>query len=226
MTENKKFPIPTAEQEDIEEALGVIWHRAERGIHAKNAILPVLEEGVSGRIYDLLKQRSYVHESGGDVRLTADGESLAKDITRRHRLAERLLTDVLSLDTQAVDPNACQLEHIISPEVTESICTLLGHPVECPHGSRIPQGDCCKRAESRLEPIVVTLDKMKAGDEGKIAYLRLQDHPELHKLLSLGLIPGTQMHLHQTYPTFVLQVGENQLALEEAIARNIYIRRN
>jgi DtxR family transcriptional regulator, Mn-dependent transcriptional regulator len=226
MTDEKKYPIPSAEQEDIEEALGVIWHKFEGNVRAKSAILPVLESGVDGGIYPLLLKRGYITESGGDVVLSAEGEKLAKDITRRHRLAERLLSDVLSLEQKAIDINACQLEHIISPEVSESICTLLGHPRQCPHGERIPEGGCCRRAEDRVEPIVLPLDKLVAGEEGRIAYVLLQDHPELHKLLSLGVVPGTPVHLHQTFPTFVLQIGENQLALEESVARNIYIRKS
>ncbi len=226
MTEEKKFPIPSAEQEDLEEALGLIWHKFETGVRAKAAVAPALEESIGGGTYENLQRRGFIREAGDQVDLTAQGEALAKDIIRRHRLAERLLTDVLSLDRSAVDPNACQWEHIISPEVTQSICTLLGHPVECPHGSRIPPGDCCRRAEDHLEPIVVSLDKMAAGEDGRIAYVRLQEHPELHKLLSLGVIPGAQVHLHQTFPTFVLQVGESQLALEESVAKNIYVRKN
>src|SRR5262245_14504547 len=138
MTESKKFPIPTAEQEDIEEALGLIWHRAESGVKDKSALLPALEESVGPKALGLLAGRGLTREAGDAIELTPEGEALARDVTRRHRLAERLLSDVLSLDKKAIDPNACQLEHILSREVTESICTLLGHPAECPHGSRIP----------------------------------------------------------------------------------------
>jgi DtxR family transcriptional regulator, Mn-dependent transcriptional regulator len=221
----KKVPIPSHEQEDIEEALGVIWRRRELGVKEKSAILPEINSGVSSSAYGVLLQGDYVREENNDIALTPRGETLAKDITRRQRLAERLLTDVLSLDHSSVESNACQLEHILSPEVSASICTLLGHPKECPHGSSIPMGDCCTRAENRVESIVVPLDKMSAGDEGKVAYLALHNHPELHKLLSLGVVPGTQLRLHQTYPTFVLELGDIQLALEETVAKNIYVRR-
>ena len=62
-----------------------------------------------------------------------------------------------------VEESACKFEHILSPDVTERICTLLGHPTACPHGSPIPKGDCC---DSRrvLEPreIASVLDGIKA----------------------------------------------------------------
>lgn len=225
MTTQKKYPIPTAEQEDIEEALGVIWHRFEDGVFDKKTILPILEEGVSKDIFAHLVDRQFVREEGEKILLTPEGEKLARDVTRRHRLAERLLSDVLALSSQAIDPNACKLEHIISPEVEESICALLGHPQQCPHGSRIPKGDCCEKAAEMIEPIIVSLDKLEAGAKGKIAYLSLQNHPDLHKLLALGLIPGTFFNLHQTFPTYVIEVGETTLALEKEIAEKIFVRR-
>jgi hypothetical protein len=69
-------------------------------------------------------------------------------VIRRHRLAERLFMDVLSIrDEGEIESSACKFEHILSPEVTDRICTLLGHPLACPHGSPIPQGDCCQRGQ-------------------------------------------------------------------------------
>lgn len=224
MTTEKKYPIPTQEQEDIEEALGVIWHQYEEGVRDKRAILPIIEEGVSREIYGKLLKNHLVREEGERLALSPEGEKLAKDITRRHRLAERLLTDVLALHSKAVDPNACQLEHILSQEVAESICTLLGHPSECPHGSAIPPGACCEKTAETVEPIIVPMDKLEPGTRAKIAYLALQHHPDLHRLLSLGLIPGTLFNLHQTFPTFVVEVGETTIALEKEIAEKIFTR--
>jgi DtxR family transcriptional regulator, Mn-dependent transcriptional regulator len=225
MTQEKKFPIPTKEQEDIEEALSAIWHQVELGILEKEKISALLKEGVSTDAFSTLMNRKFIREEGGKVILTQEGELLAKDVTRRHRLAERLLTDVLALSEHSIDPNACQLEHIISPEVAESICTLLGHPGECPHGSAIPPGKCCNSASDTIEPIIVSLDRLEPGQKGKIAYLLLQSHPELHKLLSLGMVPGTQFNLHQTFPTFVVEIGETTLALEKEIAEHIFVRK-
>lgn len=224
MTTEKKFPIPSKEQEDVEEALGAIYHQWEENVVDKKTILPIIEESVSGEIYGKLIEKRLIGEENGNVVLTPEGERLAKDITRRHRLAERLLSDVLALNSQAIDPNACQLEHILSKEVAESICTLLGHPKECPHGQAIPAGDCCEKVVDHLAPIIASLSTVEPGSKGKIAYLALQHHPDLHRLLSLGLIPGTVFSLHQTFPTYVLEVGETTLALEKEIAEKIFVR--
>jgi putative ABC transport system ATP-binding protein len=80
------------------------------------------------------------------VELTDRGRHKAADIIRRHRLAERLFTDSLALESEtAIEQQACKFEHILSAEATEKICTFLGHPRTCPHGAPIPPGSCCAR---------------------------------------------------------------------------------
>src|SRR6266705_3261408 len=83
------------------------------------------------------------------VELTPRGRQRAADIIRRHRLAERLFTDSLALESESeIEQQACKFEHILSPEATEKICTFLGHPRTCPHGAPIPAGECCLAAKS------------------------------------------------------------------------------
>jgi hypothetical protein len=78
------------------------------------------------------------------VELTPRGRERAGSIIRRHRLAERLFTDSLAMDSESeIEQQACKFEHILSPEATDKICTFLGHPRTCPHGAPIPPGTCC-----------------------------------------------------------------------------------
>src|SRR5881296_3420503 len=78
------------------------------------------------------------------VELTERGRQRAADIIRRHRLAERLFTDSLALESETeIEQQACKFEHILSTEATDKICTFLGHPRTCPHGAPIPAGACC-----------------------------------------------------------------------------------
>jgi putative ABC transport system ATP-binding protein len=78
------------------------------------------------------------------VELTPRGLERAGSIIRRHRLAERLFTDSLAMDSESeIEQQACKFEHILSPEATDKICTFLGHPRTCPHGAPIPPGLCC-----------------------------------------------------------------------------------
>jgi putative ABC transport system ATP-binding protein len=81
------------------------------------------------------------------VELTPRGRERAGSIIRRHRLAERLFTDSLAMDSESeIEQQACKFEHILSPEATDKICTFLGHPRTCPHGAPIPPGPCCGRS--------------------------------------------------------------------------------
>lgn len=83
------------------------------------------------------------------VEMTPRGRQRAADIIRRHRLAERLFTDSLALDSETeIEQQACKFEHILSPEATDKICTFLGHPRTCPHGAPIPAGHCCGKTEA------------------------------------------------------------------------------
>jgi putative ABC transport system ATP-binding protein len=78
-----------------------------------------------------------------EVRLTESGARRARDVVRRHRLAERLFTDTFAIEDAEAHQQACRFEHIITPELDRRICSFLGHPKTCPHGNPIPPGPCC-----------------------------------------------------------------------------------
>ena len=84
-----------------------------------------------------------VLEEQHQIQLTDRGKSRARDVVRRHRLAERLFKDTFRIDDHEAHSQACKFEHIISPELDERICSFLGHPTTCPHGNPIPPGECC-----------------------------------------------------------------------------------
>jgi putative ABC transport system ATP-binding protein len=97
------------------------------------------------------------------VSLTPRGRSKAGSIIRRHRLAERLFTDSLAMDSETeIEQQACKFEHILSPGATDKICAFLGHPKTCPHGAPIPPGPCCQ-GKARGEGSVI--DSENAGAE-------------------------------------------------------------
>ncbi|MEI8349553.1 MAG: metal-dependent transcriptional regulator [Candidatus Omnitrophota bacterium] len=209
----------------IEEALNIIWEEREKKVYDRSAIIKRFLESINEDISQDLLSEGFVLIEKDIIKFSANGESKARDIIRRERLAERLLMDVLELGRKEVDSSACAFEHILSKEVEQSICTLLGHPKECPHGLAIPIGDCCEKAKGLLESIVIPLPKLKPGQAGKIVYVLTRDHPQLHKLMSFGIVPGARVVLHQLSPSVIIQVEETQVALEEAIAKEIYVKR-
>lgn len=209
----------------IEESLSIIWEGREEKILSKDEIQKRILEKINEDILNDLVKEKYITMDDNLVKFTPKGESVAKDVVRRQRLAERLLIDVLDIGRKEMASSACELEHILSKEVEESICTLLGHPKECPHDHPIPPGDCCLKVKGLIESIVIPLTKLSPGEAGKIVYVLTHKHPQLHRLMSLGIIPGVRISVHQISPSFVIQVEETQVALESDIAKEIYVKR-
>ena len=143
---------------------------------------------------------------------------------RRHRLAERLLTDVLSTPEALMDEQACRFEHVLVDGVAESICTLLGHPGFCPHGKPIPLGECCERMQESAERVIAPVCDLQPGQGGHIAYLRMDEPKRLQKLMAMGILPGVPISLLRRFPSFVFEAGFSQFAVDKDIAADIFVR--
>ncbi len=130
------------ENQDFDEVLEQLWTRREEKDHVDSHDYTEMQWR---RLISTMSQIGLITVQNGQEAFTPKGEQRARDVIRRHRLAERLFMDVLSIhDEDEIEASACKFEHILSPEVTDKMCTLMGHPTACPHGSPIPQGDCCR----------------------------------------------------------------------------------
>lgn len=217
-----------AEDSVMEEVLEFIWSNRELGDSSIERLFRVKEVAEAkadlGTLRDM-ESRGLITVDGDSVYLTKSGEGKAQAVIRRHRLAERLLTQVLDMDEEAMEREACNFEHILSPGVTDSICTLLGHPPTCPHGLAIPQGECCKKQRVELKPLVKSLTALNPGDRAAIIFIVSGAHARLDKLSSLGLVPGSVIRVRQKKPAFVIEIGETTLAIDPEIVKEIYVRR-
>ena len=155
--------------------------------------------------------------------LTQKGIEEGKLCVRRHRLAERLLVDVLHIKAGLVHETGCKLEHILHKGLEDNICILLGHPKNCPHGESIPPGKCCKGRKKMAEPLVMPLSEMQKGQSGKIAYIHTNDRTMLQKIMAMGALPGLSITLTQRFPSYVFQIGESQFAVDENVADQIRV---
>ncbi|TAK31625.1 MAG: transcriptional regulator [Chloroflexota bacterium] len=160
----------------------------------------------------------------GTLELSSRGREVARETVRRHRLAERLLHDVLEIGGQAMDEAACGFEHSLQEGVDEAICTLLGHPRSCPHGRPIPPGVCCRDNAGTLRRLVAPLSALKPGEKGRIAYIQTEEARKLQKLMGMGVLPGNDITLLQRFPSYVFQVGHSQFAVDAEIAETVYVR--
>lgn len=208
-----------------DEILEQAWIKREEGILTVDRLLACTEVKVTKEDIEEMERCGFLSIRDGNVILALEGQKLASDIIRSHRLAERLFTDVLELKSLDMESGACTFEHCLSQEVTESICTLLGHPVECPHGKPIPKGECCKRAKKEVASVITSLVELKSGTKAKVAYITTKHHSRLDKLTSMGIIPGATIAVHQTFPSYVIKIGETQIALDKEALQDIYVRR-
>ena len=145
-------PVSTDDEIRFDHLLEQIWVCGEEGkpaqverLHASGPAgkLPVMPEEPAARVLSRMADLRLVALQNGEAQLTLVGSQRARDVVRRHRLAERLFKDTFSVDEAEAHTQACKFEHIISPELDERICSFLGHPKTCPHGNPIPPGDCC-----------------------------------------------------------------------------------
>jgi len=156
------------------------------------------------------------------VCLTEEGRTIAKKVIRRHRLSERLLTDILGFKWDEVHDEACRLEHAISPEIEDRIAESLGNPKTCPHGHPIPDRDGILIKEN-----VKPLSELKVSARGIIVSVFEEDPNMLKYLASLGLIPGVCVRVDEVAPfggPLIVCVSGSRYALGREVASKIKVK--
>ena len=163
----------------------------------------------------------YVNASGRALRMTAKGRRLAASVVRKHRLAERLLADVIGLDWHKVHAEAGRWEHVISDEVEERLVTLLANPSTCPHGNPIPGAEPLQRD---LHPLA------EAGPGDRVRLERISETLELD-FSSLAYLdahnfrPGTEaaVRAKDADGTLTVAVGNAAVAVAPGLAEQLYV---
>lgn len=135
------------EEKHVDEILEALWVlREENKLTAKHFSEMPLPCPAPKELFGKMQSTGLVSTNNGSIVLSPGAEVRAKNLIRRHRLAEVLFSKVLGMeDDILLEKEACTFEHVLSKEASESICSFLGHPKHCPHGSPIPEGECCMR---------------------------------------------------------------------------------
>lgn len=159
----------------------------------------------------------------GGIRLTDAGLALAERVVRRHRLAERFLTDILGLSWAEAHLEAGKWEHVLSEGVEAAINRILENPTTCPHGNPIPGSAYDEQQE------LVTLGAMPVGDPFTITRIpeELEFTPGLLEFLeSNALVPGRSGVLTAASPdgTVTVLIGERSVGLGAFAVNRILVR--
>ena len=210
-----------------EEYLEAIYRLEEKTGFAKTMELArqlkVVPGSVTNTIESLERRGLVKHEPYKGVKLTGKGRKLALEVLRRHRLAERLLTDILHLDWSEVHDAACKLEHAIATDIIKPLEKALGHPKTCPHGNPIPTA-CGGIIEEKSEPLM----NLNPKESGIIVKITEEKPSILQRLSTLGLILGGSVEVEKKAPfggPVTVRVGEASYTLDHKVVSVINVRR-
>jgi DtxR family Mn-dependent transcriptional regulator len=184
----------------VEEYLETIYRLQEKeGDGAKtNEIvrsMNVVPGTVTNTVERLEKEGLVTHEPYRGVRLTEKGRKIAVQVVRRHRLSERLLTDILHVDWGKAHDVACKIEHDIGDEeILASIEKALGNPKTCPHGNPIPTTED-KLGEYAKETEYAPLWALDPSGRAIVKMITDEDVEMLQYLMRLGIVPGVSVEV-------------------------------
>ncbi len=206
----------------VEEYLETMLSLAEEGV-------PVIQARIAERLgrsapsvsemLDRLIEDGYVTRDGRRLSLTESGRALAEKVVRKHRLAERLLVDVIGLEWHKVHREAGRWEHVISDDVEARLVELLGDPATCPHGNPIP-GSHTPAPSVPVRPLAEVI----AGE--RVRLFRISEEVELNLgsltlLDEAGFIPGAVARVGDRDPEGNLEVTVEGAAGAIRVSRDL-----
>jgi DtxR family Mn-dependent transcriptional regulator len=217
------MPAVQGLSDNVQEYLEAI-HRLSQGARGVSTTglaqqLGVKPASVTGMLRRLRGLGLISYRRYHDISLTRQGERQAHGVIRRHRLAERLLTDVLKLPLDEAHGEACRLEHALSPEVERQLAAALGSPASCPHGHPVDAAVADR-----------TIHLLDAPSDRELTIARLEDESSevVRYLADRKLLPGARITITQRDPlggAVQLQVGRATYTLGERLASTLRVER-
>ena len=228
---------------NIEEYLETMYRLSHNGEMVKTTKISKTLNLAPGSVTQMLKKLDdlgYVEYSQyKGAKLTDNGLKTAKSITRKHRLLERFLNDILKLKSSLLHEQACEMEHSLSDEAERALCQVLEHPDKCPDDYLIPACDlpftsceeCMARKEEevgevgkRNENLIPVMD-LKSHQEGKVSFIR-GDYKVIRRLLDMGITIGAMISVIKVAPLsgpVEVAIRGSKLAIGRDIACNVFV---
>jgi len=211
----------------IEEYLENIYRLQEKSGVARTSdivkLLQVAPGTVTNTVERLEKEGLITHVPYKGVKLTEKGRKIAINVIRRHRLSERLLTDILRVKWSEAHQIACKLEHSFTGDLVKKLEKTLGHPKTCPHGNPIPT-QCGGIIEENSEPLA----NLKPNEKSVLIKITDEKQEVLDYLSTLGLMPEALLEVVEKAPfngPITVKINGTKQALSFEIASIIYVRK-
>jgi DtxR family Mn-dependent transcriptional regulator len=211
----------------IEEYLEGIYRLQERDGVARTSeivkLLQVVPGTVTNTVERLERESLVTHDPYKGVKLTEKGRKIALQVIRKHRLSERLLTDILHVEWEKVHEVACGFEHGIINDIDKNLEKALGHPTTCPHGNPIPT-KCGGVIEEKSQP----LTDLNPQERGIIVKIIEEKHALLQHLATLGLMPEISIEVVEKAPSngpITIKVDGNSHSLSYRVASIIMVKK-
>ena len=217
------MPNPGEHHPAFEEYCECIYELAEDNLEVIQARiaerLKVSRPSVSEMIKRLTEE-GLCQVAGGNITLTAKGEELAQRVVRRHRIAERFMTDILGLSWALAHREAGRWEHVMSDEVEEAMSRKLGNPTTCPHGNPIP-------GSGYTAPDAVTLSSVNVGQSFTVSRIpeELEFSPGMLEFLEkTNLMPGMSGQVVTTdHAAMTVVMDGNDIVVEKFATERILV---
>jgi DtxR family Mn-dependent transcriptional regulator len=231
--------------EHVEEYLEAIYSlsRGDRIARTSElaAHLKVSPSSVTEMVQNLAKKGYLNYKPYRGITLTRKGRRLARKMTRKHRLLERFLVDVLKVNPRNAHEQACKMEHGLGDKAEEELCKVLEHPDVCPDDQKvIPACDkpvstcveCMDDAEvdsrKKKDKDLITLKDLPNGRRGIIAFIR-GNRKVVKRLADMGLTPDTEIEAIKSAPLggpVKIAVRGSELVIGRDIAVKIFVDRS
>ena len=229
--------------ENIEEYLEVLYRNGNNGEQVSTTQLSK-ELGIApGSVTQMLKKLEKLGYIGytpyKGATLTDEGMKIAQKITRKHRILEKFLIDVLKIKEENVHDQACEMEHTLSDEAERALCTMLNNPDVCPDNNIIPacnfDFESCNQCYSQkdFDQVIdrkfnlLSISELTSNSEGIVSFIR-GSNELLDDISDMGIAVGCTLQYEANdngaSDYYVVTLDDKELNIPIEMANNIFIR--
>lgn len=179
-----------------------------------------LEKKYDKNIISQLTSKDLLEKDKNALRLTPLGLDTALFTIRALAVLRLFCTEILALSQKEADQYIQQIFFAITPYILEKYCTLIGHAHK-----NIPLGECCNRAKLQTSEQVIPLSQLPINTASVIMYIKTATKTAMLKLFELGMYPGKTVRIHQLYPTYIILLDQEEIALDQETAASIFVKK-